>query len=604
MNMLFFLAGFLPYLVVLIVIGVLIYGVMAWRRRENVPEVDPGIGTVRRVYFYIVAFAALMMTANGVVLLVRYVLDGLFGGPVVSSSSGWLAGGVSLTVVGLPLWAFHWRLIQRYLGELPVESRSLLRKLYIYLVMVVSGGLVIVSAVQLLRWAFGTIDFSAYHWGAIVIWGAVWAFHWRIEEAEGQPTSDAVGVRRLYLYAASLATLVMLSFGIGRVAYLILLGGYEALTFASVLLTQDAGLWRPALRGALAIGIVGGLFWGLHWFYLARRDFGSALRQVYLYLFAILGGVVTILTALAVALSGVLVWLLGAADDPAAMHFRFLPGVIASLAVGVGLWAYHWMVVQKEAQVSPQEAKDARRAYVYIVSGIGLAAMAIGVFILVGTALDLILDSVTQVIAGRESLRLQPLAGSITLLALGAPLWGYFWVFAQRMVRDGGTEETHTLARRIFVFAALGAGVLSLLGSVSTTLFLFLRDLLEGRLSTGTIDELTVPIAIIVTAIIFVPYYWNVYRQDRDAGPQNAKARPVRKDVTVLTATGGDELVVRLEAALGYRVTTARWADADSAPTSLSDDECRQVASRVDAAPGRRVMVIPDRAGLRVVSYR
>ncbi|MCI0795330.1 MAG: hypothetical protein J4N99_00790, partial [Chloroflexi bacterium] len=65
-------------------------------------------------------------------------------------------------------------------------------------------------------------------------------------------------------------------------------------------------------------------------------------------------------------------------------------------------------------------------------------------------------------------------------------------------------------------------------------------------------------------------------------------------------------VVARLEAALGYRVNVARWADADAATMSLSDDDCRQVASRVAAAPGRRVMVIPEGAGgagMRVVSY-
>lgn len=595
-------------LVFLIIIGLIIYGVVAWRRREHVAEIDPGIGTVRRLYFYAVAFVALMMAANGVVLLVRFVLDGLFGGTLVSSSNAMLAGGVSLTAVGLPLWIFHFRLIQRYVREIQVESRSLLRKLYMYLTMAVSGALIINSAVQLLRWAFGAGDFSGYHGGAVIIWAAVWAFHWRIEEAEGQATPDTLGVRRLYLYMASLATLAMLSFGVGRIAYLVLLEGYDALTSATILLSDDTGLWRPALRGALAVGIVGGLTWGLHWLYLARRDFGSALRQLYLYIFAILGGVITILTALAVALSGVLIWLLGGADDAAALHFRFLPGVVATLAVGVALWVYHWTVVQREVKASPQEELDARRAYVYIVSGIGLTAMAIGVFLLVGAALDLVVDSFSQVIAGREGLRREPLAWSITLLALGGPLWGYYWASAQRLVKEGGAGETLSLARRIFVFAALGAGVLALLGSLSTALFLLLRDVLEGRLTSGTVDDLTIPIAIIVTAIIFVPYYWNVYRQDRDAVPPEARerlARPVRKEVTVLVAAG-DDVVARLQAALGYRVNVARWADADAATMSLSDDDCRQVASRVAAAPGRRVMVIPEGAGgagMRVVSY-
>ncbi len=595
--------GIIPFLVLLIIIGLIIYGVVSWRKREQVTEVDPGIGTVRRLYFYTVSFISLMMAVNGVILMLWFVLRGIFEGAAVSSNNAALAGGTSLIIVGLPLWVFHWRLIQRYITQLPVESRSLLRKLYMYLVLTVSGIGTVVTAVMALNSIFGFMDFSAFVFSALLIWAVVWVFHWRIEEAEGQSTPDILGVRRLYLYGGALVTLIMLASGLGVVIFMIIQDGYDALTSATTVISGNTGLWRESFAMALSIGIIGGLVWGFHWLYLARNESGSALRQVYLYVFAVLGGVVTMLSALAIALNGVLLWLLGAADDSLATHFRFFPGVIATLAIGIGLWAYHWMVVQREAGISLQEARDARRTYVYIVSAIGLVAVSIGAFILVGTALELVIDSFTQTISAKAGFRREPLALSITLLALGGPLWGYFWVAAQRMVREGGNTEPNSLPRRIFVFAAFGAGVLSLLCSGSTLLFLFLRDLLEGDLDSGTIDNLTVPIAIIVTAIIFVPYYWNVYNQDRQTAPGTEETPVVRKDVTVLVAPGGDDMVMRLQSKLGYRVKSARWNDADATVASLSDEECNRLASQVASASGRRVMIIPGSSGVKVVSY-
>lgn len=603
--MFYSMMGLIPYLIVLIVIGLIIYGVVAWRRREPGPiEVDPGIGTVRRLYFYTVSFVSLMMATNGVVLLLWFVFRGIFQGVSVSSSNAVLAGGVSLIVVGLPLWLFHWRLIQRYVGEMPVETRSVLRKFYMYLVLAVGSVHIVVLSVLVLLWIFGMDTVNAYVWSALVIWVPVWAFHWLIEQGEGQSTSDTLGVRRLYVYVASLLTLIMLASGTGMIAFFIIQDGYEALTSASIAISGDRGIWSSGFKTSLAVAIVGGLVWPMHWFYIARNDVGSALRQVYLYIFAVLGGVVTVLTALGIILNGFLVWLLGAADSTAASHFDFLPGAIASIAVGVGLWAYHWMVVQKEAEVSPKETLDARRAYVYLMSGIGLAALAIGIVLLVGTTLELIGDSLSQVIGGKTGLRRETLATSITLLAIGGPLWGSYWRSAQRLVGEGTSAEAYALPRRIFVFAALGIGVLSLLGSVSTALFMFLNDLLAGRISAGTFDDLIVPISIIVSAIIFVPYYWSVYKQDRQGEPDAEQAPVVRKEVTVLVAAGGEDLVSRLQAALGYRVSGAQWADADAGAASLSDEECRQLASRVADAPGSRVMVIPDGSGVRVVSYR
>lgn len=64
-------------------------------------------------------------------------------------------------------------------------------------------------------------------------------------------------------------------------------------------------------------------------------------------------------------------------------------------------------------------------------------------------------------------------------------------------------------------------------------------------------------------------------------------------------ARGDAEGLARdLEAALGYRVATLRWADADADTPTLSD-----AARRVAEAAGRRVLLLPDGDGLRALSY-
>ena len=133
-----------------------------------------------------------------------------------------------------------------------------------------------------------TEDFNGYSIAEVIIWSAIWAFHWLIEEREGQPTPETIVIRRLYIYIASLVGLIMLSLGVGRVLYFILLEGYNALA-ATPLLGDESGLWRPTLREMLSLAIIGGGVWALHWLYIARRDYDSAIRQVYLYIFAILG---------------------------------------------------------------------------------------------------------------------------------------------------------------------------------------------------------------------------------------------------------------------------------------------------------------------------
>ena len=610
----FFVFGILGTLIPIALIALIVYGIVVWRRRasEHAPEddTDPGIGTVRRLYFYVVAFVSLMMTASGIVLLIQFILDSVFGGDVISDSTTRLAGGVSLVIVGAPLWYFHWRYIQRAIAEQPVETRSILRKLYIYITLAVAGSILIYTALNVLNWIFRTDDFSGYDLAAVVIWGVVWAFHWLIEEREGQSTPETRAIRRLYIYIASLVGLVMLSLGVGRVLYFILLEGYNALV-STPLLGGETGLWRSALREMLSVAIVGGGIWSLHWLYVARRDYDSVLRQVYLYIFAILGGVVATLTALGIIIHEFLTWVFGTySAATVAQHFEFLPGSVATLAVGATLWAYHWYRVRYEADESGGTTLSARRAYTYILTAIGTGALAVAMFMLVSAAIKLILAQFGDVVILGDQWK-RPLINIITLAVLGGPVWGYYWRNIQRRELDIDADERQATSRRIFLFAALGIGVLALLGSVSALLFMLLRDLLDVSLSLGTLDDMVEPIAIIAAAAAFLPYYWAVYRDDQDAAPEiepepvleAAEGQLPRKPVTLLAAADADALVAKIQSALGYEVSTLRWADEDAATPALTDEECVRLAQSIADAPGSYVLLIPDSGTVRVLSH-
>ena len=637
-DALFFVFGILGSLLPIAVIGLIAYGIVVWRRRMSVQqhehEDDAGIGTVRRLYLYFVSFISLMMTANGVVIIIQFIFEAGAGdvGAVLLDSTTQLATGASLLIVGAPIWYFHWRLVQRAVAEHPVEVRSVLRKLYIYVTLATAGVFIIFNAYNLLGWLMRVEDFGGYHPAAVVIWAVVWIFHRRIEEGEGQHSPDTRAIRRLYIYIAALVGLAMLSIGVGRVLYFILLEGYNALV-STPLLTDDSGLWRHAMREMLAVAIVGAGTWALHWLYIARRDFDSALRQVYLYIFAILGGVMTTLAALGIIIHEFLTWVFGTyGADSVAQHFEFLPGSVAALSIGATLWAYHWYRVRHEAGMSAGATLLARRAYTYILTAIGTGALAVAVFMLVGAALKLVLAQFADVVVGGDQWK-RPLINIITLAVMGAPVWGYYWRDIQTRAVELGADERQATSRRIFIFAALGIGVLALLGSVSVLLFFVLRDLLELALSLDTLEDMTTPIAVIAAAAAFLPYYWAVYRQDRrqdgedaerDAASDDATkvapqaeldapdvpdvldtpaTRHPRKQVTLLAVADSGALVQQVQGALGYEVSTLLWTDTDAAMPALTDADCAELAVSIADAEGSYVLLIPDGGGLRVLSH-
>ncbi|MYC06635.1 MAG: hypothetical protein F4X57_05635 [Chloroflexi bacterium] len=642
----FIISSLLGLLVPVSIIALIVYGVTVWRRRmsanQQEQEDDAGIGTVRRLYFYFVSFISLMMTANGVVIIIQFIFEAGAGdvGAVLLDSTTQLATGASLLIVGAPIWYFHWRFVQRAVAEQPVEARSILRKLYIYVTLATAGVFIIFNAYNLLSWLMGVEDFGGYYPAAVVIWAVVWIFHRRIEEGEGQHSPDTRAIRRLYIYIASLAGLVMLSIGVGRVLYFILLEGYNALVSTPVI-SGDSGLLRHAMREMLAVAIVGAATWALHWLYIARRDYDSVLRQVYLYIFAILGGVMTTLVALGIIIHEFLTWLFGTySADSVAQHFEFLPGAVAPLSIGAALWAYHWYRVRHETGTSGGTTLSARRAYTYILAAIGTGTLAVAAFMLVGAALKLILAQFGDVVVGGDQWK-RPLINIITLAVLGVPVWGYYWRNIQTRAVELGADDRQATSRRIFIFAALGIGVLALLGSVSVLLFFVLRDLLELALSLDTLEDMTSPIAVIAAAAVFLPYYWSIYRQDRQQDGEDAERdatrdetaevapqtgldapdvpvapetsdapalldtpeiRHSRKQVTLL-APAGSAIVAPLQDALGYEVQMLLWADIDVATPTLTDDDHARLAQAIAAAPGSRILLVPDGEGLRVLSY-
>ncbi|MBM3948834.1 MAG: hypothetical protein FJ312_06295 [SAR202 cluster bacterium] len=590
----------IPVLIVLGVIAAAVYGVTHWRKLRPSAEEDQGIGKARRLYLYIVALAALAAGASGLVQIGQFVLDGLFGGAAISPSNTQLAIGLALAIVGLPLWAWHWQMASRAVREHPAEAGALLRKLYVYAALGIATGLLLHAAIGLLQWAFLARDFGGYHWSAVVVWSVVWVFYWHAESREGQPSDDAMAVRRLYLYVASGATLAVLATGAARVVHLLLLSGYDALTSTPVLAPNDAGLWQDGVRKALAAALVGGTGWAFHWLRLAWTDRGSELRRLYLVGYGSIGGAAAAMTAASTVVYGLLAWVFGAAGATVAEHFRFFPGAIASLAAGLAVGIYHYGMARREAAEAKEEWAGVGYWYPYILAAAGLALLAIGIATAVGTAVGVLAGISTDILVSAGSWK-KGFALAVTLWVLGAPLWQRYWLGAQRRVA-AGTEERVSPPRRGMVLLAVAVGLLALLGSLSHVLFVVLRDLLDGDLGRVAVQDARISLGILAAVAMFLPYYWLTYRADQRAAP--AKARQAAKTVTVLAGPGDDAAVQAIETALGYEVERMVSADANVRLLALSQADAEALAQRVGAAPAAKVLLVPDGNQMRVLPYR
>jgi len=602
------LAGLIQLLVPLAIIGGIVAAVVAWRRREGdlepETEADRGIGTVRRLYFYVGTFAYMMVASTGAVLVTCFVLDELFAPSVPSRHASQLALGVVLAAIWAPIWAWHRLRVQRFAEEEPTERRSILRKLYVYVTLGVTAALVAHASVELLRWVLGAKSFSGYPVTALVIWGGLWVFHWMAESAEGQPTDETRTVRRVYLYATSTYSLTMLAVGLALAIYLVLREAYEGLFSVPMLLQEEEPLWGDLMNNSLSVALVGAGLWAWHWLYTARFDAESALRQFYSYAFAIFGGVITILVATGVIVYGALVWLIGVPEEAsAAAHFRFLAGALSPLIIGMGLWLYHWQVVQRE-HAAAEQLPAARRIYAYIMAALGLGALAVALIVLVPTVIGIGITSAREVLVDNDWWR-NRIALVITLALVGGPVWGYYWFSMERRVTASGPDERASLPRRVLLYGVLGVGTLAILGNISYLLFIFLDALLEGTLSLTLLREAKWAIGNVVAAGLIVPYYALILREDRRALPQAAAQGPgPRKPVTVLVAEGSEDLINQLEATFKRKARVLQRADSGVGVPELSASDLEDLEQRISQAAGSRVLLVVDATGIQVYSYR
>ena len=583
-----------------VVVGV-IYAIFMWRGRNRTPadDPDPGLGGLKRLYFYGISFAALMTLIAGVSLIVQGILNTLFDGRAFSLSSNALAWGLSLSIVSLPIWLFHWRFILRSVAAMPVERHSIIRKLYIYLALGVSLGFLIAVSFEIVKWAMRAGEFPEFSLASVIPWALVWGYHWRMESAEGQPSVETRGIRRFYLYGASLVGGGMFAVGAGAIAHTLFQDGYAALFLDATTLPDLA---RESLRTDLAVALAGGVAYWTHWRVFARDDRDSALRWIFLFLASVGGAAVALGAAGAMAYTA-LSWLIGAANQSAADHFEDIPAALVVCAVGFIAWIFFRRRMLAEAV--GEYATPIRRIYDHLMAALGLVALAAAAVIAFNTALLTLVEVFAAAPEDPDAWR-EPVSVILALLIVGVPVWSLFWRRLRLAYAADPSDESAALSHRAYIFAALGVAALAFLGGGGGTLFVILRDLLDTDLSLDTARDLAPAVGFALTAALSLPYHWAIYRADQTFQPDSPAPEPppVQKRVTLLAADADSEPAHAIEYALGYPILEARWADPEAFTPTLDDEEAARIAAQISQAPGSNILLIPEPDGsLRVISY-
>jgi hypothetical protein len=345
------------------------YFITITRRDWTGSQPKESITLVRRMYRYIWMLYGLVMVVAGTQQTLRFLLN-LLSGPFGTNIRTALVNGMTLLVVGTPIWFFAWKTIQEALTD-STERESFLRLGILYFLSL-AGVLTVLTAAgtlvdTLLHLAFGASLTTQQIVSRIntplaigIPLGGVWSYygHWLTRTMTETPdTTRRSGMRRLYFYILSAIGLGAAFTGLG----------YLLSFLINRLVIGTAQL--PALTGGLAAIVTGLPLWLFTWLpmqteALAEGDAGdharrSLIRRIYLYLalfISVVGGMAVAGNLLFQLLRSVL-------GQPQSNLGATVLRLAAWLLLYFGLGIYHGLTLGRDGKLASAALTAKHAAY-------------------------------------------------------------------------------------------------------------------------------------------------------------------------------------------------------------------------------------------------
>jgi hypothetical protein len=560
--------------------------------------------TVRRLYFYAVALISIEVVLWGLINLLRSIISQTVGG-----TGEVLARALALTVVGLPIFLFHWLWAQRLAASDAEERTASLRAIFFYgmllgtlvpliqnLLALLNRGLLVAAGLESGRALLGSSGTAPDNLIAIAINGLVALYFWTILRREWPllpSTDNFADVRRLYRYLWVIYGLLMTIFG-----------AQQILRYIFFVPTGLLGeMTRETIVNGLALLLVGTPLWVYSWNVVQHsigddRERDSNLRLAILYLLA-LGGVITVLTTAAMVLHVLLDAVLGVVMSSSDIVNRI--GGPLSIGIPLGaVWAYYggWLGRHVDSIAEPVRRAGMKRIYLYILSAIGLGGAFLGVAMLIQFIIQ---RSTGGLLIMDDTLR-SDLGRALAVIAAWLPLWLVVWRTVQREVAapgDAGDHARRSVVRRAYLYLALFAGVIGGMIFAVSLVFELVNTALTGQRSgdflTGVLNDLQ----LLILFSLLLLYHLAVMRRDGRSAAAALAGR--QKAFRLLVVDSGTAFTAAVKDALGRLAPNIPFTVSSRQPRGRFDAMIVAGSRLLDAPQwirsyrGERI-VIPDSA--------
>ncbi len=442
--------------------------------------------TIRRLYFYAVAFITLEVVLWGLIGLLRSI----FSASQIGAGGDALARALSLILVGVPIFVLHWLLAQRASAADEEDHASTIRAIYLYgallatLLPVAQNALALID--RTLISLAGMDSFRAILGGnqtwvdnliAILLNLLAVAYFRHVLRQDWASLSDPenfADIRRIYRYIWLLYSLLMVIFGVQQIIRFLLY--IPAATLGTIS--------RDLYLNGLSLLLVGLPVWYFTWktcqeALLQKGEHDSLLRLGALFLLT-LGGMTVVLSTGGNLLNLFLRWTLNEPFTTPEFIGRLSGPVSIALPLGA-VWAYFGRWLQHDIATFSDEPRryGFRRLYYYIHALAGLVTAFIGAALLVSFLIDVVVDRQIWGVDLRERV-----SAAIATLAVGLPLWLATWPRMQELALSPGTSggfARRSLVRKTYLYLVLFASVIGGMVSAVTVVFRLLQAALGSQ---------------------------------------------------------------------------------------------------------------------------
>ena len=594
------LLSFTPFLLVIAITIAAIYKFLSFRTSQST---DYGDKVSRSLYFYVISFITLGMTTFGIILLIQSLLENTFSQTIVSAPNEMIALGLSLSLVGLPIWVFHWRIVSKELKKDISTKNTTINAVYTYLVLSISISILINSGYSVLTALIGDKEHAWYQVSSLLVLSAVWIYHWKLSLTNKGLTQNIILIKQIYTYGTSFISLMILSFAFSGLLHSLTQLIYDSLFDNS--LTINSGENREFIAGRRFISILipSLLAWIVHWLLIATKEESNRVKTLYLYTATIVAGGITSLIAISSLLHGILSIIIGTDIPENEGRIDQAPGAISALIVGLSLLYYHQKLIFENSEKGNGIFGTSRelRLFGYAFSIIALLILAPGISSISQTILNTISQPFEFVESSTESWKDNFVSG-LTMVLIGSTLW----ISCRKYIinRIEITNSYNDSLPKIYFNVVFGIGIFVAVPALSTLIFFILRDILAGEIGIETVRSSRLSISTLISFAFIVPYHYWLYRNNLPKTPYNQTNRAkIRKQVMLFAPPNSSFFIAELEETLGYEINSVSWMDSGSSNINLDNANTPELCLAIEGAIGKNVVVIPEASGVRVYSY-